>query len=306
MWGSQVKPVRSNNASNGLAEFNALKAEARKLGVDPKGMKKVDLQTAIDAANLDRWAERERKAADKAAGDPFDEIDPEVEGDHLVPVMTPEQAEEEEITTANREGWLNRAVRVLEPMLAQVGAVVDPNMIAVSVGFGPRSRALGTCFPQHASDNPVSQLFISPVESDAVKILATLTHELIHASDDCASGHQGHFAKCARAVGLEGKLTATHAGDSLAESLKDVAAQLGEYPHHKLNLSQIKKQKTMNLKMVCDNCDYIMRTTQKWLDTYETFPCPCSDLTDLSNPVIHLMHLDESGADGRKKKKADA
>lgn len=191
-----------------------------------------------------------------------------------------------------REAWLKRAIDILRPPLAQVGAHL-PDDIMVSVGFGSRNvrKTLGVCFPTRAGGG-VPHLFITPTLVDPIEVLAVLIHELIHASDDCASKHGGHFRKCAKAIGLEGKMTATVPGDALRRILAEVADELGEYPHKQLSLGQsaVKKQTTRLLKAVCGSLTcpladetgktYTVRVTRKWIEVGMP-SCPCGTLMEI-------------------------
>ena len=93
-----------------------------------------------------------------------------------------------------------------------------------------------------------NELLVTPEEADPIKTLATLVHELIHASDDGASKHAGYFRTTALALGLEGKMTATRAGSELTGKLTKLTEQLGTYPHASINpaLSTIPKQTTQD------------------------------------------------------------
>lgn len=177
----------------------------------------------------------------------------------------------------NREQWLTTAVKELRPVFKKAGVPLPKN-VRVSCGFpggGSARKRIGECWsPQTAGG--VNQIFINPTLSKPADVLATLTHELAHASDDCASGHGATFGKAARRLGLAGKLTATHAGPELAATLKDVAKGLGKYPHKGMTLSDKdrKKQSTRMLKLECPKCGYTVRTTRKWLEV--GLPeCPC-------------------------------
>jgi len=57
---------------------------------------------------------------------------------------------------------------------------------------------------------------------------------MIHAADDCASGHRGHFAEIATRAGFDGKMTSSHASMDLAAELLTLADELGDYPHGQL------------------------------------------------------------------------
>ena len=61
-------------------------------------------------------------------------------------------------------------------------------------------------------------------------MLRTLAHELVHVSDDCASGHRGTFAARAKALGLVGQMTSSEAGPVLTAELCTLAAVLGGVP----------------------------------------------------------------------------
>jgi hypothetical protein len=50
-------------------------------------------------------------------------------------------------------------------------------------------------------------------------VLRTLTHELVHVSDDCASGHRGTVATRAKALGMVGSMTSSEAGPVLTSQL---------------------------------------------------------------------------------------
>lgn len=169
----------------------------------------------------------------------------------------------------NREAWLEAAIDALRPMLEENGSPV-PADVRVSCGFpGGKSvhKVIGQCWASRANDG-VSQLFVSPLLHDPVEILAVLIHEAIHAWNDCKDGHKGAFRRAALAIGLEGKMTATTAGEKLVERLGELAAELGEYPHKKMTLADlgVKKQTTRMIKLQCGECGYVVRTTQKWIE----------------------------------------
>lgn len=187
-----------------------------------------------------------------------------------------------------REAWLEAAVAALRPLFEEKAGVTVPT-VRVSVGFaggrGRKNTTIGQCWPTVLSGDKVAQVFVSPVLEDVEQILATLVHELVHAADDCESGHKGEFTRIARAVGLEGKLTATHAGDDLKETLGEIHSKvLGKFPHAALSAGDgadgPKKQGTRMLKTICVAADegeevYTVRMTRKWLDTYGAPICPC-------------------------------
>lgn len=177
-----------------------------------------------------------------------------------------------------REDWLSRALHgPIAELLAAHGAEV-PNDCRVSVGFpggGSARKRIGECWPRARSARGVNEIFINPTLSDMATMLEVLVHEAVHASDNCASGHRGHFARVARAVGLEGKLTATHAGAELRAAMADWIAGLPQIEHGALDISKRKKQSTRLLKAKCRECGCVIRITQKWLDAVGAPECGC-------------------------------
>ncbi len=124
---------------------------------------------------------------------------------------------------------------MLRPIFERAGFFVPE--VKVSVGFtsgGSKSRHLGQCWSSKSSADGINQIFISPGESDPVEVLDTLTHELVHAVDDCVSGHGDAFKKIALAVGLKGPMRSAGANEFLRQDLIRIALMLGEFPHGKL------------------------------------------------------------------------
>lgn len=190
------------------------------------------------------------------------------------------------IRPQTREQWLELAVLKLRPIFAEAGADL-PN-VRVSVGWpsrggvGGKRKVIGQCWKSIVATDKVSQLFISPVlGEDPVQMLGVLVHELVHAWDDCESGHKGAFGKMARKLGLEGKLTATTVNleSDLGRQLAGVLDELGDYPHAALNPLEMEKQRpkqsTRMIKIVCPNDGYTARTTRKWMDDLGLPKCPC-------------------------------
>jgi hypothetical protein len=184
-----------------------------------------------------------------------------------------------------REEWLVEGVEAMRSIFAQVGEEIPA--VKVSVGWpggnGRKNSVIGQCWHKDASADGIAQIFVSPVLDDAVRVLDVLAHEIVHAIDENASGHKGNFARIAKAIGLEGKMTATVAGEGLKECLTAIAADLGDYPHGALlkpgeGADGPKKQGTRMLKVECaEGSGYIVRMTRKWLDEFGAPKCPCHD-----------------------------
>jgi hypothetical protein len=64
-----------------------------------------------------------------------------------------------------------------------------------------------------------------------VQVAAIVAHELVHAAVGVEQGHGPAFGKVARAIGLEGKLTATVPGERFVASVELILAEVGPFPH---------------------------------------------------------------------------
>lgn len=200
-------------------------------------------------------------------------------------------------TYKTREEWLTAAAAHLGDMFAEIGEELPT--VRVSVGWpggrGNKNSTIGQCWSKEASKDGVCQLFISPVIDDAERVLDVLSHELIHAIDNCESGHRGRFAKIAKAIGLNGPMTATTASDELKIKLAAVSLVLGDYPHAAIKTmitgpivpgapvptvpprtSGPKTQTTRMIKVECaSGSGYKVRMTRQWLTDLGAPICPC-------------------------------
>jgi hypothetical protein len=200
-----------------------------------------------------------------------------------------------------REQWLQRATALLAPLFNEAGFAV-PDTMHVSTGFpsklalSTKKRRIGECWSPEVSRDGNPHLFISPVLGESIEALETLVHEIIHAAIGCEHGHKGPFKAAMKALGLEGKPTATTAGADLRLKLEAlVAAHLGAYPHPTLNVDRLReelnktKQPSRLQKAICPNgCTsdggeerkrvkasvYSVRITQVHLDKFGPPICP--------------------------------
>lgn len=180
-----------------------------------------------------------------------------------------------------REEWLNAAVALIRPYLKEMAQVVVPDTFRVSVGFaggrGKKGDTIGQCWYPEASEDKSTEMFISPVLGDPSRVLDVLVHEMIHAGGN--RGHRGGFRKAAIAAGLEGKMTATVAGERLKGIIAGWIEKLGKFPHAALNTSTSRvggRQTTRMLKVICPSCAYTVRTTAKWIEI-GTPTCVCGE-----------------------------
>lgn len=187
-----------------------------------------------------------------------------------------------------REEWLIAALHLIAAHIdyATKGKSRVPQNTRVACGWGSGRKTLGECWSEENSADGTVEIFITPRMDDASLVLATLVHEACHAAVGVKHGHKAPFKQCALAVGLEGKMTATVAGEALRGLISGWIEQLGAYPHAALTPSDKKKQSTRLVKCQCDKCGYTVRTTAKWLDLSGTPFCPtdaCRDEDDMPN-----------------------
>lgn len=254
--------------SNGaLAERNERVKYAKSIGVEkPHTLKKDALEEAIAVAEQAIATEREERAKLKTADDPFDPINPDIEGDHLEDALPEPTTVGEAVSLRDsiREAWLIDASKELDALFRQSGyPQVDETKVLISTGFpqGNVRKIIGQC--HHAAFNDgIAHLFISPVLDDSLKVLATLAHEKAHSIG--FTGHTGDFRKCAIAIGLTGcggktgkGFTSTVVHEDFTTIYQDIVDKLGPYPHTKVNLAgpAVKKQTTRMLKATCTGRD---------------------------------------------------
>ncbi len=184
-----------------------------------------------------------------------------------------------------REDWLNELTDLLRPLFEDAGVPI-PGKVRSTCGWPSRSarpgkkQRIGECWPADTSDDGHCEVFISPILSDPVEVGETLVHELVHTAMESGVGHKAPFRKAALAIGLEGKMTATNAGEELVDRLRVLTKGIGDYPHAKISVHpDDKKQGTRMLKLLCPECGYLARTTKKWIEM-GTPTCVCGKKMD--------------------------
>lgn len=169
-----------------------------------------------------------------------------------------------------REAWLLTAVDTMRPMFEPYGKPVPENLM-VSIGYAKRpGKGIGWCYkPDHTEDGATT-IFLSPelVADDPIMVLGVLLHEMVHAADGGESGHKGWFARTAKALGLEGKMTTTNVGKGLEPTLKAMADAFGEFPHKRLGAGEKKigAQKSRQIKIECPDDGYKLRGSRTTLE----------------------------------------
>jgi len=167
----------------------------------------------------------------------------------------------------NREHWLTIGVGLIDERItapagyaANVGGGPILGSLRISVGnpskfaFRRSGRALAETFDAKSSTDGTTEIFISPYLDEAVEVLATVVHELGHAALGAKAGHNEHYVRFMRLVGLIGIPTATLPSTALSTVLRGIADELGPYPHGKLDVTLLPQpQSTRLLKCICIN-----------------------------------------------------
>jgi len=190
-----------------------------------------------------------------------------------------------------RETWLLELTSRLRPMFAGIGYSL-PEKIRASCGFpskgalAKKKPRIGEAWSSDHSEDKHFETFVSPLLSDALEVAAVQVHELCHCAAGLECKHRKPFTTVAKAIGLEGKMTATVAGEDLKSTLQIFIDEIGPYPHAKLvHSSSPKKQGTRMILVKCpkSECGYQVRTTRKWLDVGVP-TCPCGELMKAELP----------------------
>jgi len=176
----------------------------------------------------------------------------------------------------NREQWLNKAVRKARPMFKKAGHELPENVRVGSghMGTGLRSKHIGECWHSSASEDAGREIWIRPDQTDAMSVLGTLVHELVHAALPDGTGHKGPFKKLGEALLLVGKPTHMTGGEDFAAIWQTFVEKTGAYPQPKFMAAHAKKKQQQSVqKFECDECGMVFRTSLKWADSVTECPC---------------------------------
>lgn len=186
-----------------------------------------------------------------------------------------------------RQAWLDAAMRGMSQALFADQTI--PANLRISCGFpkgrgGKKGKAIGQCWASEASGDGHFEIFISPelgngsAPVDAYNLLNVIAHEMIHAIVGIKAGHKRPFSNLAKAIGLEGKMTATIPGEAFKARVRYILDSIGPYPMGALTEGETsgpKKQTGSRLiKCTCPECGYTVRTTLKWLNESGAPLCP--------------------------------
>ena len=178
-----------------------------------------------------------------------------------------------------REAWLVAAVNALDPIFSEQGFLLPK--VRVSCAFpsaSRRSSVVGQCWGTSCSADGINEIFITPLYYKSYDVLDTLTHELVHAVDDCQSNHGKEFKRIATAIGLEGKMIHASACPMLKKRLELISTELvkdfSRYPHAAMNFPASQSSTVrLNPKAVCPMCGFQATVSIKFVN-YGPPICP--------------------------------
>ena len=183
------------------------------------------------------------------------------------------------ITTNNqvtRSQWLELAYQLIRRDLLPEA----PHKCNVTLGFpgiGSKNKTIGSSWNGFSDGGFIS---IHPkLGNDKNRILDVLAHEMIHVIHPL-DGHRKRFRELAVRIGLEGKMTATVAGEAFKQWIDKIMPELPPWPDGSGELKSIsgpKKQGTRLIKLECA-CGRIIRATQKTIDEGEIACMKCNDV----------------------------
>lgn len=178
----------------------------------------------------------------------------------------------------SRQTWLETAVKHAMPEFNKHGYCVP--QVRISCGFpstGQRSSRIGECWSTKICSGGLNEIFISPLVDDSDEVLGIIFHELVHAVDDCKSGHGAAFKKIATTIGLTGKMIHAHPNDELGKIVKLIIAKIGPYPHKRLIPKTRLTIKRERPYAQCSECGYRVPMLKKFLDVGPPI-CPTDNI----------------------------
>ena len=110
----------------------------------------------------------------------------------------------------SRENYLIQATDILRKSLFKPKGYKVPK-VELSISWAThgnnsrntgKAKVLGQCFNRASSEKGINQVIITPnldgtTIDGTLQILGVLVHELVHAVDNCVSGHGKAFKDCA-------------------------------------------------------------------------------------------------------------
>ena len=164
----------------------------------------------------------------------------------------------------NREQWLAAFANAARPHISRslINGGDEEAAIRLSCGFAPttnRKRSDAAVVPPTASEDFTAEVFISPTIDQA----DTVAKHIIPLLAIAQAGNWRNQAPSVAAPLAE-----------LPHWAGSILANLGAYPHARLNITRAPKQTTRLIKVACPNCGYIARVSRTNLVAYGAPICP--------------------------------
>ena len=153
-----------------------------------------------------------------------------------------------------REQWAEAVAAALREPLCELGIKPTGEPRQVRIALAPlRGTLLGLCYASQKSVNGDTNLItISTDQGSPLELVHTILHELLHAFDDCKSGHRGRWKRWADIIGMKAK---GHARGPLADKLvHDALAEVGAPALHVQTQSKKKSRPPSQIKFTCTGC----------------------------------------------------
>ena len=153
-----------------------------------------------------------------------------------------------------REEWAVAISLALLPELAKLGIVMVGERRQIRVAVAPLpATTLGLCYSSAKSVNGDTNLItLSSDQGSPLELVHTLCHEILHALDNCLSGHRGRWARWAGLLGMERR---GHARNALADEMfQNALEQVGLPALHVQTKSQRRQQRKSQVRFCCAGC----------------------------------------------------
>lgn len=171
-----------------------------------------------------------------------------------------------------REAWLLACGDTLRPRFERAGYAWPKFRVSMSDIW--QREVVGRCYSPKVSQDETHEIVIRLDQAKPMDLAGILAHEIGHACVGVNHGHRRPFVRLVRAIGLEGKPTATFPGEDFKAEMRDKLKELGPFPGARLNIfgkaladdeTAHKKDSCRLLKVICPVCGYVCRVTGKWL-----------------------------------------
>jgi hypothetical protein len=178
-------------------------------------------------------------------------LDPQANGagwEHIN--ATPEDG----IFTATREEWCVQVCLALLPELAKLGITMVGSRRQIRIAVAPLSASKwGICYSSAKSiDRGTNLLTISSDLVAPIDLVHVIAHELLHALDDCRSGHKGRWKRWADTLGIP--IRGVDRSPDADALFRSVLSKVGIPARHVPTNPQKRQQRKSQVRFICTSC----------------------------------------------------